>query len=410
MSSEIGRNPKEYLALKVKDGYISAPDSKLILKFIADRTTTANIMPHTAASYARYLTQAMHLIGKPVKDWDYSTFADFTEQVKNTYQANTYRKHIGSMKLFVLFLIESGVITSIKPEQINRVGLPKPNRMTKVASDMLTVDEVMAIIKGAKNTRDRAIIAILFESGCRPFELLDMVWGDVNFDKYGATLNTAGKTGNPRRIRIINMAPHLLAWKNDYPGEASGESPVFVNLDSENHHAMTRGALKKILAKAVRNSGVTRRVHPYLFRHSRVTDMLAQGIPTSVIGLQFWGSLDSQMLKTYGHLSDPQTDAILLSHAGLTNGEPQKVSEAKPAKCPACGKDNAAGLTYCGACGATLDPVKYAESLKENKGVDELRAMVAKQQESIDRLLKILDMHQKDTPFDVVAVGTKPLK
>jgi integrase len=370
MPAEIGREPKDHIASKVKEGRISKADGKTILDFINDRKTTLNIMPWTAAGYARYLTQALTRIGKPVKGWDYQTFADYSEQAKKDYQPNSYRKAIGSLKLFILFLIENGIVTSIKAEQIKRVGLPKPNRMTKVASDMLSVDEVMKIIKGAKNSRNRAIIAMLFESGCRPSELLDMTWSDVNFDEYGATLNTAAKTGNPRRIRIISMTPHLVAWKNDYPGEPSGKNPLFVTLDTKDHHAMCAGSLKRIVSNAVEGSGVTKRVHPYLFRHSRVTAMLADGVPSSVVGLQFWGSLDSQMLRTYGHLSDVQTDTILLAHSGLKTAE-KKEPEMKPILCPKCSSENPAGLTFCGRCGSVLDPEKYQESLESDVGMND---------------------------------------
>lgn len=366
MSSNIGRGPKEYIAEKVKTGVLGKADGKILLDFINDRTTTKNIMPHTEASYARYLSVALGLIKKPIKDWDYNTFTDFSTVVKAKYQANTHRKHIGTMKVFVLYLIEMGIVSSIRKEQIERVGLPKPNRMTKKAGDMLSVDEVKKIIGGAKNSRDRALLAIAFESGCRPIELMELEWEDVNFDKYGATLNTAKKTGKPRRIRIINMAGHLKSWKNDYPGEPSGKNPVFVNLDTvKDHHAITRGALKKILAKAVANSGIQgKRIHMYLFRHSRVTNMLAEGIPTSVIGLQMWGSLDSTMMKTYGHLSDVQTDTILLAHAGITESK-KMVSQSKPVACPSCASINTAGLKYCGVCGAVLDPEEYQRSLSQ---------------------------------------------
>jgi integrase/recombinase XerD len=394
MSSNVGREPAAYIAEKVKAGAISATDGKQILKFIADRSTTSNTKPHTEASYARYLVKGVSLMGKPIKQWDYQRFADFAKRVKLEYATNTYRKHIGSMKSFILFLIESKVITTITTDQMRRVKTPKADQMTKVAGDMLSPEESLAIIKGARNSRDRALIATLFESGCRPIELLELEWEDVNFDQHGATINTNKKTGKPRRIRIINMAEHLKAWKNDYPGEPKGTSPVFVNLDTTDHHALSRGGLKKLLQKAVANSGVTKRVHPYLFRHSRVTEMLSEGIPESVISLQHWGSLASPMLRTYGHLSGHQVDDILLAHAGKRKNEPVAQSALKPVGCPACGKENPSGTQYCNICGAILDPVRYQEMLSAPNEVDALKAEVSKLQYMFKEMSEMLMARQ----------------
>jgi site-specific recombinase XerD len=378
MSSNIGREPAIYIAEKIKAGGISAADGKQVLKFIADRSTTSNTAAHTEASYARYLVKGIELMGKPIKQWDYQRFADFAKLVKLEYATNTYRKHIGMMKSFILFLIETGVVTTVTREQMLRVKTPKSNLMTKVAGDMLSPDEALAIVAGARNSRDRALIATLFESGCRPIELLELEWDDVNFDQHGATINTNKKTGKPRRIRIINMAEHLKSWKNDYPAEPKGTNPVFVNLDTSNHHALSRGGLKKLLQKAVANSGVTKRVHPYLFRHSRVTEMLAEGIPESVISLQHWGSISSPMLRTYGHLSGHQVDDILLAHAGKSTREPIAQSAIKPVDCPACGNENPSGTQYCNICGSILDPVKYRELLDAPNEVESLKAEVSK--------------------------------
>jgi integrase len=384
MSAEYGRNPTDYIAEKVKSEKITKSDGTLILNFINDRITTQNIMPHTASSYCRYLSIAVALIDKPVKTWNYQTFSDFSALVKGKYKPNASRKHIMVMKLFLLYLIEAKVLKNIKKEQIERVKLPKPNMMTKKSSEMLSVEEVTKIISGARSSRDRAIISITFESGCRPIELMSLEWNDVATDKYGAILNTAKKTGKPRRIRIIHMAEHLRAWKNDYPGVPEGKNPVFVNLDTSDHHALSRGGWKKIFQKAVKASGLTKRIYPYLLRHSRVTNMLAESIPSSVIGLQMWGSLDSQMLRTYGHLSDVQTDNILLAHAGLLDKK-EKAPDLKPVKCPACGHSNTAGLKFCGTCGSILDPIKYQEKIQESP-----EALVEKMKEQMALLDNIL--------------------
>lgn len=386
MALTFGKNPRDHIAEKVKEGVIEKTDGTLLLKFINDTITTKNITPETASSYTRYLVVGMKLIGKPIRSWKFQDFANFSVVIKGKYAQNTSRKHIMMMRVFFLWLIERKVIKNIKPEQMHRVKLPKSNRMTKKASEMLSVDEVKAIIGGAHNSRDRAIISIAFESGCRPIELLSLEWEDVAFDQYGCVINTNKKTGVPRRIRIIHMAPYLVKWKEDYQGVPEGNAPVFIAMDTDHHHPLGRGGLRRLLAKAVKNSGITgKRINPYLFRHSRVTNMLAEGISSAVISIQHWGNLDSQMLRTYGHLSDQQTDNILLAHAGLLDKK-EKVSDLKPVKCPACGKSNSAGLKFCGTCGSILDQIEYQKKLQEDPEV--LLKRLKEEMALLDSILK----------------------
>ena len=72
--------------------------------------------------------------------------------------------------------------------------------MTKVASDLLKPDEIIAMVKACKQNVDRALIMMLYEGGFRIGEIGKMKWGDVNFDKNGATVNVNFKPGKPRII------------------------------------------------------------------------------------------------------------------------------------------------------------------------------------------------------------------
>lgn len=386
MALTYGKIPKEHIADKVKAGNIDKKDGALLLKFLDDTITTKNVTPETVSSYCRYLVIGMELIGKPVRSWNYQDFAKFSTSIKEKYAPNTSRKHVMMMRVFFLYLIEHKIIKNIKADQLQRVKLPRPNRMTKKAGDMLSIDEIKAIIGGAHNSRDRAIISILFESGCRPIEILSLTWGDVSFDKYGCVINTSKKTGVPRRIRVIHATPHLIKWKEDYPNVPEGHASVFVAMDTDDHHSLGRGGLRRLLAKAVKNAGIeNKRVHPYLLRHSRVTNMLSESISTAVISLQMWGSLDSQMLKTYGHLSDVQSDNILLAHAGLLDKK-EKSPDLKPLKCPSCDKNNPVGLKFCGVCGSTLDPIEYQKKIQTSP--EALLEKMKEQMELLDHILK----------------------
>lgn len=68
--------------------------------------------------------------------------------------------------------------------------------------ELLTEDKVAKMLEVCENSRDRALLLCLDETGDRISELLNLRRKHVQFDEYGATLIVSGKTGAPR-VRVI---------------------------------------------------------------------------------------------------------------------------------------------------------------------------------------------------------------
>ena len=54
------------------------------------------------------------------------------------------------------------------------INIPSRNRQTKLPDDILTQEEIRSLISAARTDRDRAFISMLYESGCRIGELLNL--------------------------------------------------------------------------------------------------------------------------------------------------------------------------------------------------------------------------------------------
>ena len=81
----------------------------------------------------------------------------------------------------------------------------------KTPKEILTLDEVKSIILKTNNIRNATILSLLYDSGCRPHELLGLKPTDIEFDEDGMVISFDGKTGF-RRIRIITTlnSDHLI--------------------------------------------------------------------------------------------------------------------------------------------------------------------------------------------------------
>ena len=85
--------------------------------------------------------------------------------------------------------LQGFTITTVDAAQIREfiaeLRTPPKDTMTKVAADLLTPDEITAMMKACTRTMDRALIMMLYEGGFRIGEIGTMTWGDPTFDKYG---------------------------------------------------------------------------------------------------------------------------------------------------------------------------------------------------------------------------------
>lgn len=205
----------------------------------------------------------------------------------------------------------------------------------RAPQQLLTEEDVVKLIEAAHNPRDRALVAVLWETGARISEIGNMQVGDVHPDEYGAVLMIGrednAKTGF-RRVRVVQSASYLVRWIASHP-DPKPEAPLWVGLGLRNHgkqiaYSTVAAALKKIAKRA----GLTFRVHPHLFRHSRAT-MLSQHLTEAQMCNYLGWVQGSKMAARYVHLSGRDVDESILELSGVEVKE--KVKKRSPI-CPRC--------------------------------------------------------------------------
>lgn len=197
----------------------------------------------------------------------------------------------------------------------------------KLPEEILTQEEVERLVNACDNVRDKAFVSVLYESGARIGELLSLRIKHVQFDQYGAVLIVNGKTGS-RRVRIINSANLLKNYINNHPFKTNPESYVWLtkfNRKSGNGKwaLMDGQAVRRLLRIISARAGITKRVYPHLFRHSRATH-LANVLTESQLKEYLGWTQSSNMAGVYVHLSGKNVDDALLKAYGI------KREESKP--------------------------------------------------------------------------------
>ncbi len=238
------------------------------------------------------------------------------------------------------------------------------HRKTLLPDDILTPDEVKAMILAADNPRDRAFVSVMYESAARNEEMvvhekkkgniiIPVKQKDVVFDQYGAVIILNGKTGM-RRIRLIRSAPDLKIWLNHHP-QRHDNAPLWVGLD-EPHDFLSASRGYTLICSLAKKAKINKNVHPHLLRHTRLTEVAGYFKEADLKVFAGW-SADSKMASVYIHRSGADVERTQLEAEGIiTREEKNKESNVlKPISCPRCKESNPSTARFCFKCGMPLD-------------------------------------------------------
>jgi integrase/recombinase XerD len=220
---------------------------------------------------------------------------------------------------------------------------------------IISSDEFNRMLRACRTVRDRALISLLYDSGCRISEILTLRVRDVTFDEYGTTIVVTGKTGT-RRVRLFGTSvTHLKRWISAKHPKDGGDSFVFNDGKGLNggHGPMRYHQALQVVRRAARNAGIGRTVNPHLFRHTRAT-LLAQHIPEAPLEIQMGWVHGSSMTRVYVHISEADMDRIILGAYGISVKEGRQTLEIPVARCIGCGEFNPLKAKYCWKCDRVL--------------------------------------------------------
>jgi integrase/recombinase XerC len=190
------------------------------------------------------------------------------------YAPSSVARKLASTRSFFAFGQREGWVT-VNPAK----PLRTPKRPRKLPK-FLSGDEIARLLAAPQpgrpgGLRDRAILELMYSSGVRVRELVNLDDGDL--DLVGATIRVRGKG---RRERLGMVGSHarraVEAWLAARPPRrtATGPRPLFTNRFGR--RLSVRG-VARLLEKHLRVAGLGRRASPHTLRHSFATHLLDAG-------------------------------------------------------------------------------------------------------------------------------------
>lgn len=156
-----------------------------------------------------------------------------------------------------------------------------------------------------KGRRDLTLISILYDTGARVQELIDIKVHDVILQE-PATIILTGKGNKVRRIPLMRntvllLQHYLLENKLDQPWR--NEEPLFIN---NQHHKLTKEGVAFIISKYVAlarqtSTIVPEKVKAHMLRHSKAMHLLQAGVNLIYIR-DFLGHVDIKTTEIYARV------------------------------------------------------------------------------------------------------------
>ena len=266
---------------------------------------------NTISSYLRDIRQFSEWLmkneGSDVIDATQLNIINFIVSLeKDGRTAATISRNLASLKNFYTYLVSSGFLekTPVAEIRIKRGEKRLPQILTGREIEQLLAQPVCVDPKGY---RDKAMLELMYATGVRVSELIELDEDDVNIEQ-GII-----KCNNSRKARVIPLYPAALKALTVYLRDfRSGmvadpdEKALFVNV---NGVRMSRQGFWKILKHYQELAHIDKEITPHTLRHSFAVHLLENGADLGSLQ-ELMGHSDISSTQLYTQLINQRIKSV----------------------------------------------------------------------------------------------------
>jgi len=196
---------------------------------------------------------------------------------------------------------EARVRSATALEGVPLIDLRKEIELYELWIDkLMTLSELGGIIRKANHPRTKALVPVLYESGCRKGEIIAARVRHVTIGDVYTKIRVFGKTGL-RTLPLVRSVPALQNWLEVHP-DPKPNAPLFATVIRGKIRRMDDGTPNRLLDDLSNRAGI-RHVYPHMLRHTRLTELAAAGVGEYVLKSFAGWKPNSTMAAKYIHFS-----------------------------------------------------------------------------------------------------------
>lgn len=256
---------------------------------------------------------------KPIQEWTKDEIDLYLFELIQKQKPATVEYAKITLRSFFSFLGQ--------PEKIKHIKR-KTTECPIDRDDLLTDEEINAMIATTESPLYKALMAFLRESGARINEVLPIKVNDVMETDKGMIIKVhQTKFGVDKRDvlcyfsgqYIRNLITYLGLGKNDYlfRSRETPDKPLYY------------GTVERMFKKIGKKAGITKPCHPHTFRHACATDLVLQNYAPALIKKGLGWKPSSKAIDRYTHVVDEDFINARLQRLGGVVPKPDTPQEQK---------------------------------------------------------------------------------
>lgn len=294
--------------------------AKLKTDFLEHLEIEQNRSQKTIQNYDHYLNRLLDFAGNELEVRDINNellrkwrlwLNRLGTNVSDELQKNTQNYHLIALRSFLKYCSKRD-IPAMPPDKVELA------KVVRKQVTFLTPEELERLFKQPDTEtlaglRDRSILELLFSSGLRVSELVNLDIDHVNLKRREFMVRGKGQKDRP-----IFISDAAAAWLQAYLDKRTDNvKPLFIRIGKTSKLATTDGDYFRLTARSIQRlvkhyalmAGITKQVSPHTLRHSFATDLLMNGADLRSVQAML-GHSNISTTQIYTHVTDPHLKSV----------------------------------------------------------------------------------------------------
>ncbi len=282
----------------------------LLRSFLDSLYIEKGLSKNTVSSYKNDISSFSSWCDKEHLDRLKITDLNLNNYISNLFsiglKSSSINRKISSIKHFYLFLLKKKVI---KNSPVDEITTPKQEKYLPTS---MSEDEVESLLGSPKSSikierRDKAMIEILYATGMRISELVNLKLTDIDFNR--SVLKVFGKGSKERLVPYGEKAAEALRIYLEDRKKLDSKDVFLSNRGTR----ITRGAFWQRIKIYIKRENLKSSISPHTLRHAFATHLLNRGADLRSVQILL-GHSDLSTTQIYTHIAKKRLGEILKKH------------------------------------------------------------------------------------------------